>query len=269
MYDAALELVWEGAAVLPLHTPTRSIRAGCSCMRMGCGKTAGKHPRTARGLLDATDDAETVASWWRCWPLANVGVRPRPGQIVVDVDPRNNGDRALTEWQAEHGVLPPTRTAVTGGGGQHLWFAIPAGTKVLGGLCPGVDLKTESGFVVMPPSRHLSGRRYTWSNPGDIMEAPPELLQAVTRPPVVAPWPAERTADSDRRMAGMCRALETAEPGRHNDTLFRMACHAARAGLDSEPLRATALRVGSDPAHKVDSTLASAARAVAQQQVRR
>ena len=68
---AASAAARRGGHVFPCHTPTGN--RGCSCRR-DCGKSAGKHPRTANGLAAATTDESTIRRWWHQWPEAN----PRP-----------------------------------------------------------------------------------------------------------------------------------------------------------------------------------------------
>jgi hypothetical protein len=81
-------------AALGLHAfPTHGMAAGCcSCGVPDC-RNAGKHPRTANGLLDATTDPDRVRHWWRCWPGANVAVATgsRSGVWVLDIDPAHGG----------------------------------------------------------------------------------------------------------------------------------------------------------------------------------
>lgn len=76
-----------------------------------------------------------------------------------------NGFETLFEWQKEHGTLPATLTAKTGGGGYHLYFftekPYKSGANILGGSS-GVDVRSSGGYVVAPPSVHKSGRRYEW-----------------------------------------------------------------------------------------------------------
>src|SRR5207247_9654927 len=80
--------------------------------------------------------------------------------------------------------LPPTRSAYSGGGGLHLIFAARQdlemrNTTALGGY-PGLDVRGEGGYIVVPPSLHESGRRYMWMN--DEQLAPfPDLLADLYR----------------------------------------------------------------------------------------
>ena len=53
----------------------------------------------------------------------------------------------------------------TGGDGLHLWFLL--GTEVIrnsaGRLGPGLDVRGDGGYVVVPPSRHRSGSTHHWA----------------------------------------------------------------------------------------------------------
>ncbi len=65
-----------------------------------------------------------------------------------------------------------------GGGGWHLFFKWPAdggiGAEV--GIADGLDARGESAFVVLPPSRHVSGAHYAWLHEVPVTEAPDWLL---------------------------------------------------------------------------------------------
>jgi hypothetical protein len=69
---------------------------------------------------------------------------------------------------------------LTGGGGEHILFVCPAGLKIAcvnaeqceePPLGCGIDIRANHGYIVTPPSRHISGRGYSWSvdhHPGDV-----------------------------------------------------------------------------------------------------
>jgi hypothetical protein len=141
-------------------------------------------PRGKRPLLPWLELQQRIAAageidgWFERWPDANVGVVTGrvSGLVVIDVDPRHGGEPGLETAEHEHGRLPPTPEAETGGGGRHLYFAhpgVPVHNRV--GLLPGVDLRADGGCVVAPPSLHPSGRRYRWAAqraPEDLPLAP-------------------------------------------------------------------------------------------------
>ena len=126
----------------------------------------GKAPLTYNGFWDATTDSRRLEIWWRrCWPDANVGVPTgeRSGLLVLDVDPRDGGLESLAELERTGGLLPETARARTGGGGMHVFFGYPAGEEVrsnTGRLGPGLDVRGEGGYVVVPPSHTRSA--YEW-----------------------------------------------------------------------------------------------------------
>lgn len=170
----------EGVPVFPLH---------------------GKVPFAgSKGFYDATTDLTTITDWWQRWPWANIGIPTgrRSGWVVLDIDARHDGFASLarlTAAQACSGIpvcsMPLTRTARTGGGGLHLVFAFPTDLTVplknavmLGGY-PGVDLRADGGYVVVAPSRHASGGRYTWLWREPLAPIPPVLLALCTSHPVV------------------------------------------------------------------------------------
>lgn len=153
----------------------------------------GKHPITPHGHVDASADPAKVRAWWANTPLANIAIRPAPDVLVVDVDPRNSGHKTLAALEAKHGPFPNTMTVRTGGGGLHAYFRVPEGLswpKNLDklGCGQGVDLKTNTGYLVAPPSNHESGGVYKWVSAPDAPIAPaPSWLVQIGRERSAAP----------------------------------------------------------------------------------
>jgi Bifunctional DNA primase/polymerase, N-terminal len=139
------------------------------------------------GLYAATSDPGLVERWWARWPQANIGARIPRSLLVVDVDPRHGGGVRLAELEAEHGPLPPTRVSISGrgDGGRHCWFLHPGGVLSAARLGAGLDLKTHTGYVLLPPSRHpATGWPYTWADPAvDPAPVPAWLARLLTPPP--------------------------------------------------------------------------------------
>jgi hypothetical protein len=90
-------------------------------------KPCGKTPITSNGLKDGSTESETLAAWWTQTPQANIGgvTGAVSGLFVLDIDPRHGGDESLRLLEGEHGPLPSTWMALTGGGGQHYFFRHP------------------------------------------------------------------------------------------------------------------------------------------------
>ena len=134
----------------------------------------GKRPLTPSGFWDATTDPRRVRAWWGRRPSANVGVPTgrRSGLVVLDVDRGGGGPESLAALEREHGPAPETARARTGGGGAHLFFRYPPGREVrnsAGVLGPGLDVRGEGGYVVVPPSRTRGA--YGWVDRSPLAEA--------------------------------------------------------------------------------------------------
>lgn len=226
---SALDYAADGWHVLPLHS-LDSVGL-CSCRDADCGSPA-KHPRTKTGLTEASTDPVVIEAWWSRWPEANVGVRTGAisGIVVLDIDSYAGGDDGLAELVAEYGELVDTMEAETGGGGRHLIYAHPGDTVDIrnkAGLAPGVDVRGDGGYIVAPPSLHVSGAFYEWSTtmapaalPAWLIERP-KPVRKVTAMPVVHnpsehPW-------VKAAFDGELRDLRLAAEGTRNDQLNRTA----------------------------------------------
>lgn len=162
--DAALDYAQRGWHVFPVYEPMEDGR--CSCGKTDCSSPA-KHPRTRHGVLEATTDQVRIRAWWTQWPDANIGLATgRKSRIVVmDIDPRHGGDKSLAEFEAHMGRMPETLECLTGGGGRHFYLRapeFPIKNKV--NLMPGIDFRGDGGYVIAPPSGHISGGLYKWKS---------------------------------------------------------------------------------------------------------
>lgn len=174
----ATHLAENGFSVVPMHSLSEGV---CTCHRGRKCKSPGKHPWTAHGVKDSAIDQEIIKRWWVDQPTANVGIATgrRSNVIVIDIDPRNGGEKTFASLQTELGALPETVTSLTGGGGRHLIFAYPNDVKIKKDsagklLGPGIDILSDGAIMIAPPSRHASGKRYAWKSgcsPQDIRPA--------------------------------------------------------------------------------------------------
>ena len=231
--DAALLYASRGWLVFPCHTATPS---GCSCGLPDCGSPA-KHPRIAHGFKSASRDPATIQRWWSRWPEANIAVRTgrESGLVVIDVDPPHGGMLSMRRLVAADGPLPKGPVVRTGSGGAHLYFRHPgepvrnsAGTR----LGPGVDIRGDGGYVVVPPSRHASGALYEWRDDIRFLPEMPDSLarriQSTRRPENTSQREPIRLDDAVSAWArsaleGEAQHVRAAGQGTRNSTLNRAA----------------------------------------------
>jgi Bifunctional DNA primase/polymerase, N-terminal/Primase C terminal 1 (PriCT-1) len=190
---------------------------------------------------DATSDIKTIAERWAAWPTANIGVvtGTKSGIWVLDIDDKNGGSETLRHLVDTNGSLPETLTAITGAG-RHLYFAYP-GCPVKGSvqdIGPGVDVRGDGQYVVVPPSVHANGGTYRWLDSSTpIATAPHWLLSLVTSDTVDSPGKkgAVRTASS-RNASLLCFP-----EGTRNNSLFLIACYLLSSGMARERVEVTML----------------------------
>jgi hypothetical protein len=176
----------------------------CSCGKSDCG-SPGKHPRGDAWQANASSDANEIRAAFLKWPGSNIGIATgrASGVVVLDVD-GDIGEQTLTLFP-QLPVAPEVRTAR----GRHIYFAAPdialrnrAGSRGRG-LGPGLDLRAEGGFIVVPPSVHASGQSYAWSDARvlGVVVAPatPEWIieRAADRPPVAKVEPSLLSASGN------------------------------------------------------------------------
>lgn len=179
MKEEAMRLAAAGLPVIPVHFPIFGDNGKCqrcSCRDGQYCNTPGKHPfkngwQTIPHSL-ATEAASVKLNWEQNNWKANIGIPAgsKWGLVVLDVDGQE-GIANHMQLQESLGQLPVTATAATGSGGLHYYFRY-AGTPIpnsAGKLAPKVDVRGENGFVVAPPSLHMSGARYAWTRaPWDV-----------------------------------------------------------------------------------------------------
>ncbi len=222
--ESALNLIENGIHVVPLHNPIGDDR--CSCGN-DCG-SIGKHPRISDWPNQASCDSDQIKEWWNQWPNSNIGIvcGEISNLVVLDVDPRHDGDRSLCELEDKVGRFTQT-TAVSTGGGSHFYFRYP-GTNLLknstGELGDGLDIKTDGGLIVAPGSLHQSGAFYEWIRGLDQLKSfPKELISYLNNnPPSGNIKPATTSLSS----------VESIPEGRRNDTLFMLGVRLRKKGSD-------------------------------------
>ncbi len=205
-------------ALFPYEAAERYAAAGLAVFPCRSG---GKEPLTRHGCRDATSETDVVRRMFD--PLTvglfpNIGCAVPPDGMVLDVD-GPDGAASLAQLEAAHGPLPPTASVQTGGGGRHYWFLLPAGATArnsVGKLAPGLDIRADGGYVLLPGSRTADA--YRWEGPDAIAPAPAWLLATPAPAPAATPM-----------------------KGRRHQTLMKLGGKLLRDGLSPDGIRAALL----------------------------
>lgn len=139
--------------------PLQSIKnSRCTCGYSRC-QSPGKHPLLRYSWKKVATSDKIAIQTWLTKPNVNYGVATgrKSGTsgkylVVIDID------------APEHDLLaylPPTFNYRTGSGGWHFWFwsNLPVSNSARK-LYPQVDVRGTGGYVVIPPSKHISGLNY-------------------------------------------------------------------------------------------------------------
>jgi bifunctional DNA primase/polymerase-like protein/primase-like protein len=185
-----------------------------------------------RGYRDATTDCKQIQEWWKRWPDANIGLPTGliTRRLLLDADFRNMDPRFrdrddLIEF---YGPIPQTAEVITGTGDRHFHLRY-AGGKVPKEIARGLELKSDGGYAVMPPSIHPNGNEYRFDgldekliwHPG---ETPDWLLKLIEK---------GNTARSQQKADA--KEAKWAE-GERNTQLTRLAGKLRYAGLSEETI---------------------------------
>lgn len=262
------------AAIADRPLPQAAARLAAAGLPVFPCVPGGKRPLVEHGFHEATTDARQVASWWRRWPGANVGVPTghESGLEVVDVDqkPGESGFDAF-ERARRTGLVPGWLAVVrTPSGGAHFYFpADPYRAQPSWQAARAhVDFRGAGGYVTVPPSTIVNvGQRTGYELVGTakphVAAVDAKALRDFLDP---RPQPSFRRTGTGRiddaeRLAGWVSALGE---GERNRGLFWAACRLAEAGVAPsatlDALGPAAEQIGLPP-REVVTTIRSAYRA--------
>lgn len=187
----------------------------------------GKHPRTFNGWKDATTDPDVIAQWFEDDPYANVATA-YPSALDLDHPRESDPGDGVKEWarlvekHGRNGYIPRSRS----GNGEQTWFA--PGAKA-GKRGPGMSMRGEGNYAVLPNSRHYSRRRYQWIQP-----------PIVGRPlPSEPDWLIKQGAAAKRKLRKQIAAGEKIEPNHRHEAItdFLVALAKKYPHLPADALR--------------------------------
>lgn len=148
-----------GWALFPVQTVNSDGK--CTCGKPTC-TNQGKHPACAKGVDDASNDPQILDIWIKSGCNIGLACGDPSGMWCLDED--DDGE-AIAALEATHEPLPKTWTVKSGGGGRHRYFRhddrtanLKNSVKFSGSL----DIRTTGGYTILPPSKHVSGKSYSW-----------------------------------------------------------------------------------------------------------
>lgn len=217
LYYAA-ELKWP---IFPVYTI--NDKGYCAC---GMGKSCsrpGKHPVTNHGFKDATTDIKKIDEWWPEWSPCSSNIAAATGGelrlVVIDVD-GEEGFVSLSKEQVAS-LQGKNVTRSKSGRGDHFYFSSKTKINCKVGFVNHVDIRGDGGYIILPPSRHISGKCYEW------LRSPHHGLTELP----------EWVLDSEPKGIPKKVFLVTGQlilEGQRNDTLFRLASTFRAKGITYE-----------------------------------
>lgn len=130
-----------------------------------------------------------IDRWWLDKPYSNIGIITGKisGICVIDID-SEEGEQNIREYVHDLMIVP---TAITPGGGRHLYFKMPE--KEINnnvGLIPGCDFRGEGGYIIAPPSKAFSSKikrlgEYKWEislDDAELLDLPEKYLSTIVHP---------------------------------------------------------------------------------------
>lgn len=261
--DDALQIYCEAGlrpitihAPLPVEGPDGTVTFVCSCGKAhdttaSGSSSIGKHPIVPNWQKRefTYDDLRDQLARQRFVPNLGVVLGKQPGGeylIAIDVD---DAER-IAKLEQELGFLPPTPRCDSGRG-YRLFYSVPpeidaeqlrnvtALTPESKEKIPGVDVKVESGQVVVAPSLHANGKRYKWTVVGAVAPLPvhwalqllkkpeiPKFVGKYTPAEMARPGTARKRAERylEVKVTANARAIASCTQGNRNNTLYSTAC---------------------------------------------
>lgn len=216
--------------VLDLHVvPIHGMENGqCTCGDENCDRP-GKHPLLPRGVFSASVDYDWLESIFRAFPNSNLGIATGriSGILLLDLDTQEAIDLARKQG------LPKTWAFRTGKGEQYAFrypkigedYRIQNAVQ----LAPGMDIRSDGGYSVVPESTHYTGKIYTWIHP-------PETTELVDVPK----WLMDKLIVKDTTASNTYKPEDEAEiitQGGRNEYLFKIGTQMRAARFVSEEIR--------------------------------
>ncbi len=235
----ALKYAKFGLLVFPLH----AVKDGkCTCGKADCSSPA-KHPRTVQGLKQASRDMNFVKNLFSSFNYLSANIAVCTGKesnlVVVDIDSAKGGRIEELYNFVSQDILEKTLWIKTGGG-FHLYFRFPPSAEIrnsAGKLGKNIDVRGEGGYVVAPPSMHISGKQYEFLNENNVMPFPKAFIEKLNKSE-------PRTENSF--LNGKTIQADSYSEGNRNSALTSVAGKLRHAGLNESELEPALLKINAE-----------------------
>lgn len=200
----------------------------CTCGSPQCS-SPGKHPLHSNGVYGATTDLSWLEAQLNAFPHSNIAIAAGKdsGIIFLDLDTPE-----AIEAVRKQGI-PLTWKFTTGKGEQHIFKYpnLPDELYVQNAvqIAPGIDIRSDGGYSVVPPSNHYSGRKYYWG-------ADPETHELMDIPQ----WLYDKLIIKNKSASSNTQLTEHAQiqtEGGRNDYLFKVGTSMRAARFSGEEIR--------------------------------
>lgn len=168
---------------------------------------------------------EEVQAWADSYPNLNLGIVTGAisGIVVIDIDDRSIADT----------IEVPKNTPMTvTGKGYHVYCKMPKEPikNSASKIADHVDIRGNGGYVLAPPSMHVSGNQYAWMNDLDtpLADLPQWIIQKY--------YPTDKKPKEQK--VKVTTGKEVYGEGSRNEKIFRIACKMMHNGLSQEAVRA-------------------------------
>lgn len=195
---------------------------------------------------------EEVRQWFVSWPDCEIGIITGKisGISVIDLD----GAEGIEE--AKRLKLWSPGTVLTGKG-KHLYYKWKENIKNEVRIAPGIDIRSDNGYVLAPPSLHPNGKRYRWAGGYAIGAMHLPDFPILTGPVQHALKPVGTIS----HQGWVHEALQSLAPGNRNQTFTRIVGRLHSDGLDSSSIRSLLLpHANSCQFEELDQIIASVSR---------
>lgn len=206
LLDAALAYHEQGYSVIPLQP-------------------GGKKPLTRwEEYSRRRASIEEIKEWWRSTPNANIGLvmGEISGVIAVDIDTDRGGNA-----ERVYEIAPTDLISRTGGGGYHLIYRYSNEIDRNKVGKNGVDVRSNGGYIVAPPSLHNSGKYYGWMKSGKAGQITKSLVSYLKLPQL------SQNSDDDSPK-WLADALLGVPDGNRNDTCAKLVGYYAGKGIPKD-----------------------------------